>query len=147
MVGILLFSRTQRQNSNELQSICEVFQLYCRRGQREFDRTRKAARFVDGRDSAEADARSDWLRLSGLRFVFDVGSNLPLPRKPNLSDSVVTRISTFGPIVSWFFRDVGNPGNGLHILQTKFNRHQQPERCSVIHVKGLTVQVCGEQGL
>src|SRR6266852_5512044 len=62
-------------------------------------------------------------------------------------DSVVTGISTFGPIVSWLFRDIRNPGNGLHILQTKFYGHQQTEWCSMIHSKGLTVEVCGEQRL
>src|SRR6202790_2226794 len=59
----------------------------------------------------------------------------------------VAGISTPGPIVSWLFRDIRNPGNGLHILQNKFHGHQQTERCSMIHGKGLTVEVCGEQRL
>src|SRR5580704_12303377 len=65
----------------------------------------------------------------------------------NSSNSVVAGISTLGPIVSRLFRDIRNPGNGLHILQAKFHGHQQTERCSMIHAKGLTVEVCGEQRL
>jgi hypothetical protein len=59
----------------------------------------------------------------------------------------VAGIPTFGPIVSWLFRDIRNPSNGLHILQTKFHGHQQTERCSMLHGEGLTVKVCGEQRL
>src|SRR5712692_9899271 len=62
-------------------------------------------------------------------------------------DSVVSGIPTFGPVVSWLFRGIINLGNGLHILQTKFHEHQQTKRCSMIHGKGLTVEVCGEQVL
>src|SRR5579864_942914 len=62
-------------------------------------------------------------------------------------NSIVAGISTFGPIVSWLFRDISNPGNGLHILQTKFHGHQETERCSMIHGEGLTVEVCGEKRL
>jgi len=43
---------------------------------------------------------------------------------PADSNSVIAGISTFAPIVSWLLRDIRNPGNGLHILQTKFHRHQ-----------------------
>src|ERR1700721_1670617 len=78
----------------------------------------------------------------------NVSSNLPsIPRKANSSNSVIAGISTFGPIVSWLFRDIRNPGNGLHILQTKFHGHQKTEWCSMLHGKGPTVEVCGEQRL
>src|ERR1700735_5154080 len=77
-----------------------------------------------------------------------VSGSLPSTRrKANSSNSVVAGISTFDPIVRWLFRDIRNPGNGLHILQTKFHGHQQTERCSMIHGKGMTVELCGEQGL
>src|SRR5580704_3209442 len=62
-------------------------------------------------------------------------------------DSVVAGISTFGPIVSWLFRDIGDLGSGLHIFQTKFYGHQQSERCTMIHSKRLTVEMRGEQRL
>src|SRR5580692_3828342 len=75
-------------------------------------------------------------------------SNSPsIPRNLNSSNSVIAGISTFGPIVSWLVRDVRNPSNGLHILQTKFHGHQQTERRSMIHGERLTVEVCGEQCL
>src|ERR1700730_11958742 len=63
------------------------------------------------------------------------------------SNSVVAGISTFGPIVSWLFPDIRNPGNGLNIFQTQFHGHQQTERRSMIHGKELTNEVCGEQRL
>ncbi len=62
-------------------------------------------------------------------------------------DSVVAGISPFGPVVSWLLRRISNLGNGFHIFQTKFNGHQQTEWCSMIHSKGLAVEVCGEQCL
>ncbi len=64
-----------------------------------------------------------------------------------LLDSVVAGIPTFGPIVSWLFRDIHNLCNGFHILQAKFHGHQQPQRCSMIHSEGLAVEVRGEQCL
>src|SRR6266851_2830806 len=70
-----------------------------------------------------------------------------ITREARALDSVVTGISTFGPIVSWLFRDICNAGDSLHILQTKLYGHQQTERRSMIHGKGLTVEVCGEQRL
>src|SRR5207244_1436353 len=33
--------------------------------------------------------------------------------------------------------DICNAGDSLHILQTKLHGHQQSERCSMIHRKGL----------
>jgi hypothetical protein len=62
-------------------------------------------------------------------------------------ESVVVGIPTFGPIVSWLFRDIRNFCDGLHILQTKFHGHQQTEWRAMINSEGLTVEVCGEQGL
>src|SRR5258706_15717230 len=62
-------------------------------------------------------------------------------------DSVVAGIPTFGPVVSRLLRGISNPGDSLHILQTKFHGHQETERGSIIHSEGLTVEVCGEQSL
>src|SRR5580704_17117036 len=62
-------------------------------------------------------------------------------------NSVVTGISTFGTIVFGLHRGVRDFGNGFHILQTKFHRHQQTERCSMIHSERLTIEVCREQRL
>jgi hypothetical protein len=62
-------------------------------------------------------------------------------------NSIVAGISVLSPVVSWLFPDIRNLGNGFHILQTKFYGQQQTERCSMIHGKGLTVEVGGEQRL
>src|SRR5580692_3423841 len=62
-------------------------------------------------------------------------------------NSVVAGISTFGPIVFGLLCRVSDFGNGFHILQTKFDGHQQTKRCSMIHGKGQTIEVCGEQRL
>ena len=56
-------------------------------------------------------------------------------------DSVIAGISTFAPVVFGLFRGIRNLRDGLHILQTKFYGHQQTERCSMLHSKGLTVEV------
>ena len=39
-------------------------------------------------------------------------------------DSVIVGITTFGPIVSRFLRDIGQLRGCLHILQSEFYRHQ-----------------------
>src|SRR4029077_21023479 len=77
--------------------------------------------------------------LPGLRALLHCHSDL--------LDSVITRISTFGPVVFGLFRGIRNLRDGLHILQTKFYGHQQTEWCSMIHSQGLTVEVRGEQRL
>ena len=61
------------------------------------------------------------------------GSAKPAVPYAEALDSVVVGISTFGPVVSWLFRGICNPGIGLHILQAKFHGHQQTEWCSMIH--------------
>src|SRR5580704_13905791 len=106
-----------------------------------------------------------WHRHRKYRVLYELSTSLNLMerrknRPPSLAakdrcnlsscmvlDSVVAGISTLGPIVSWLFGDIRNPGNGLHILQPKFHGHQQTERCAMIHGEGLTVEVRGEQRL
>src|SRR5882724_10653733 len=70
----------------------------------------------------------------------------PFPQHMYL-DSVVAGISALSPVVFWFFRDVRNSGDRFHILQTKFHGHKQTERRSMLHCKGLTIEVCDEQRL
>src|SRR5260221_11629276 len=62
-------------------------------------------------------------------------------------DSVIVRITSFGPVVSRLLRDVGQSGDSLHILQAEFYSHHQAEWRSVLHSQGLTVYVRGEQCL
>src|ERR1700686_1001643 len=62
-------------------------------------------------------------------------------------DSVIVGITTFGPIVSRLLHDIGQLRDCLHILQSEFYRHQQAERGSMLHIQGLTVEMCGEQCL
>ena len=62
-------------------------------------------------------------------------------------DSVIVGIPTLAPVVFGLFHRICNLRDGLHILQTKFYRHQQTEWCPMGHSEGLTVEVCGEQGL
>src|SRR4029077_4555253 len=54
-------------------------------------------------------------------------------------DSVIVRITSFGPVVWRRFREIGQSGERLHILQAKFCGHDQAEWRSVLHSQGLTV--------
>src|SRR5579862_5086134 len=63
------------------------------------------------------------------------------------SDSVVVRITTFTPVVSWLFREIRESGHRLHILQAKLYGRQQAKRRSMLHGEGLPVKIRGEQRL
>src|ERR1700737_5043771 len=82
------------------------------------------------------------MALASLIFQFNLPVRVGVP-----SDSVIPRISTLGPVVPRLFRDVCNAGNGLHILQAEFYRHQETKRCAMVHGQRLSVEMSREQGL
>jgi hypothetical protein len=81
-----------------------------------------------------------------LRCCLTHGASLLIQFSRRL-DSVVVGVSAFGPVVPRLLRYIGQPGNGLHILQTEFYGHQETERRSMLHSEGLTAKMRGEQCL
>src|ERR1700759_3975193 len=66
---------------------------------------------------------------------------------PYALDSVVGGISILGPVISRFFRGIGNPGNGLDVLKAEFYGNKEAKRCSMFHRERLTIKMCDEQRL
>src|SRR5580704_10016582 len=62
-------------------------------------------------------------------------------------DSVIRGIPISSPVISWLFRGIGNPRNGLHVLQPKLYGYQETEGCSMFHRESLTAEVCDKQRL
>src|SRR5579862_8558147 len=69
------------------------------------------------------------------------------PFENHFSDSVVRGISISSPVIAWLFRGLGNPRDGLHVLQAEFHGDQKAKRRSMFHRERLTAEVCSEQRL
>src|ERR1700730_9475789 len=79
MVGILLHSCTQRRNSNEFQPVCRLSHAVLSEMKA---RVRMSCaglvRIVDGRESAEADARSDQLQMRDPSWILTTNQRRPV---------------------------------------------------------------------